>query len=205
MDQSNVVSTDVPPQKKPNWLLSFTGLIPVVLAIPIIILQQWTLSIVVTLASALIVVIYHLSKGQGITSLDVFSLLFGVVNAVLYFGFHSTIILQHLAAAIYSILFAQVVYLLLCGKPWTEQYARRAVAPELWTTKPFHEANRFLSILWGIVFLVCDLMSLFIPNDALQTVLPVALLVLLAVSTPRLGRWFGARYLPQQEATVNRN
>jgi hypothetical protein len=199
MDQSNAVPTDVIQPKKPNWLLSFTGLIPVILAIPIIILHQWTLSIIITIVSALIVITYHLSKGQGITSLDIFSLLFGVVNAALYFGFHNAIILQHLDTTIYTILFAQVVYSLLRDQPWTEQYARRTVAPELWTTKPFHEVNRFLSILWGIVFLGCDLMSLLIPNDTLRTVLPVALLVLLAVSTPRLVGWFSARYLPQQE------
>ncbi|MBV9257760.1 MAG: hypothetical protein JO215_07055 [Ktedonobacteraceae bacterium] len=195
MDQGNVISADTPQQKRPNWLLSFTGLIPVVLAIPIIILHQWTLSIIVTLASALIVITYHLSKGQGITSLDVFSVLFGVVNAVLYFGFHNTIILQHLDTTIYTILLAQVVYSLLRGRPWTEQYARRSVAAELWTTKPFHEVNRFLTMLWGVVFLACDLMSLLIPEGVWRTVLPVVLLVLLAVSTPRLVRWFSARYV----------
>lgn len=201
MDQSNAIPTHTPQEKKPNWLLSFTGLIPVILAIPIIILHQWTLSIIVTLTSALIVIIYHLSKGQGITSLDIFSLLFGVINAILYIGFHNTIILQHLDTTIYTILFAQVVYSLLRGKPWTEQYARRTVAAEIWTTKPFHEVNRFLTTLWGIVFLGCSLMSLFIPNDMLRTILPVVLLVLLAASTPRLVRWFSARYLPKQEAT----
>ena len=198
MKQSNSKSTDATHSKKLNWLLSFTGLIPVILTLPIILLHQWTLSIIVGLASALIVVFYHLCKRQGITSLDIFSLLFGVVNSVLYFGFHSTIILQHLDATIYTVLFMQVIYSLLRNKPWTGQYARRTVASELWTTKLFHEVNRFLTILWGIVFLASDLISLFIPNDTLRIVIPLVLFVLLAVLTPRLARWFSTRYLSPQ-------
>lgn len=182
-------------QKKPNWLLSFTGLIPVVLAIPILVLHLWTISIIVTLASALIVISYHLSRKQGITSLDSFSLLFGCLNAILYFGFHSTIVLQHLDTTIYTILFVQVVYSLIVNKPWTEQYARRTTSAELWETKPFHDTNRFLTILWGVVFLACDLISLLVSLSLLRLLLPVLLLVLLAVLTPRLARWFATRYL----------
>ncbi len=195
------VATTVTQGKKPNLLLSFTGLIPVVLTIPILILHLWTISIIVTIVSAIIVISYHLVKKQGITSLDIFSLLFGLVNAVLYFGFHSTLILQHLDTVIYSILLLQVVFSLLQGKPWTEQYARRSVAAELWTTKPFHETNRFLTILWGIVFFACDLISLFVSSDLPRTLLPVILLVLLAVLTPRLSRWFAARYMPQSSTS----
>ena len=36
--------------------------------------------------------------------------------------------------------------------PFTEQYAREEVPPELWSTPTFKSVNRRLTLLWGTVF-----------------------------------------------------
>ncbi len=187
------------PPRQYSWLASFTGLIPLGLTLPLLVLHSWPLAIAIGIVAALIVITYHLRRGQGVTSLDVFSLGFGLTNAVLYFGFGSTVLLRRLDTVFYSLLFGQVVLAQLRGVPWTVQYARRVVAPELWATRPFMAANQLVSSCWGACFLSCALVSLA-PLGMGRTLIPVALLVGMAFMTPRLSRWYGHRVatrLPQ--------
>ncbi len=102
---------------KTHPLLAFTGLIPLILSLPLYILSLWTPAIIVGILLTLGVIVYHLRIGQGITSLDLLTLLFGIVNAVVYFGFKSGILNEHISVVIYSILLAQVVASLLHGDP----------------------------------------------------------------------------------------
>jgi len=186
-------NADQPGQKQRSALLSFTGLIPVALSIPILLFRLWTLGIMVGVVSTAVVIAYHLRKGQGITGLDLMSLVFGVGNAVLYFGFHNTVLLDHLDVLIYTLLFAQVAYAQVRGGSWTIQFARRSVAPELWNTTGFVEGNRFVSLLWAACFGLCDVAALAGPTDAIKLWVPVVLLVATGVLTPRLARWYGTR------------
>ncbi len=185
---------------KPNQLRAFTGLIPLILSLPLYILSLWTPAIIVGILITLAVIVYHLRIGQGITSLDQLTLLFGIVNAVVYFGFKSLILNEHIAAVIYSILLAQVAASLLHGDPWTLQYAKRSNPREVWDTPAFVEGNRFVTVVWGVAFLLCDLAALFGGGAALRYYIPIALLVVVAVVTPRLAVWYArARSLPGAE------
>lgn len=181
------------PSHSASMLMSFTGLIPVVLAVPILIFHLYALGIVVSLVSTALVIAFHLRKGQGITSLDLAALLFGIVTGVLYFGFHNTTLMDHLDAVFYTMLFAQVAWAQWRGEPWTVQYAKRSYPPELWTSPGFLAGNRFVSLLWGASFLACDIAALVGRNAVVRLYLPVVLLVGTAVLTPRLARWYGGR------------
>src|SRR3954466_13931482 len=81
-------------------LLPFTGLIPVVLMVPVLAFNLYGLAIVLSLVSGAGVIAYHLSRGQGVTSLDLVLLSFGLLNAILYFGFDNAVLLDHIDAVI---------------------------------------------------------------------------------------------------------
>jgi hypothetical protein len=55
-------------------LFSFIGLIPMVLALPPLVFHLWAIATVASGLSAILVIVYHLHKGQGITSLGLLSL-----------------------------------------------------------------------------------------------------------------------------------
>jgi hypothetical protein len=128
-----------------------------------------------------------------VTSLDLISLGFAVANAVLYLGFHSTILIEYLDTIIYTLLFVQVLVAQVRGEPWTLQYAKRSVAPELWATRAFLETNRFLSICWGACFLSSAFISLWHMLGAWQVAIPALIMVGMAVLTPRLAQWYARR------------
>jgi hypothetical protein len=174
-------------------LLSFTGLIPVVLTLPILLLQWWTLGILMSLVSGASVIAFHLRRGQEVSGLDALTFCFGAVNAVLYFGWRSTVLLAHLDAVIYTALFAQVLISALRHTAWTTQFASRSVAPELWSSPAFLAGNRFVSLLWGVAFFASDVACLAGQGDFTRRYLPVALMLGTAILTPRAARWYGLR------------
>ena len=176
-----------------SWLMSFTGLIPLALTVPLLVLHLWSLGILVNGVGALLIIAFHLRRRQGITGLDMLSLACAIANAVLYFGYHTTILLEHLDTVIYSLLAGQVLYAQLRGEPWTTQFAKRAVAPERWVTPEFLTANRLISLVWGACFLCCAGASIWGMLGAWRALIPAIMLVTTAVLTPRLARWFGRR------------
>ena len=185
--------TAVASPRKLAWLMSFTGLIPLALTLPLLLLHLWTLGIAVSAVSAILVISYHLRRHQGITSLDILSLGFAAANGILYFGFHTTILFEYLDTIIYTLLFGQVLYAQMRGEPWTVQYAKRTVAPELWTTRPFLAANRIISLGWGACFLCCALVSLLHALGGWQVLIPAMVLATMAMLTPCVSRWYGRR------------
>src|SRR3954462_13515032 len=109
-------------------LLPFTGLIPVVLMVPVLAFNLYGLAIVLSLVSGAGVIAYHLSRGQGITRLDAILLGFGLLNALLYFGFDNAVLLDHIDAVIYTGLAAQAAWSLVRGPTRTTQFTKRTVA-----------------------------------------------------------------------------
>src|SRR3954466_12229115 len=79
-------------------VLPFTGLIPVVVMVPVLALNAYGLAVALALVSGAGVIVYHLARGQGVTSLDLILIGFGAVNAVLYFGFDDAVLLDHIDA-----------------------------------------------------------------------------------------------------------
>lgn len=62
--------------------------------------------------------------------------------------------LARYARAIAALLLASIAFSSLLFAPFTEQYARESVPPELWSTPRFKQINRHLTAMWGCVFLV---------------------------------------------------
>lgn len=176
-------------------LLPFTGLVPVVLMVPVLAFELYALAIVLALASGLAVVAYHVRRGQGVTSLDVLLLGFAALNGVLYIGFDSTILLDHIDAIIYVLLTVQAAASLRPGAdPWTAQFTRRVMAPEAWSRPEFVDMNRFSTGLWVACFASCTVLALA-AGDPLHLYLPIALMVAVAVASRRLAREYLARRL----------
>ncbi len=175
-----------------SLLLGFTGLIPLALMIPILMLHLYAPGIVEGLAAGGAVIGYHLAREQGITSVDLLGSSFAVLTAVLYFGFDNRTIITNLDVAIYTLLAALIVVSLLRRRPWTAQFARRVISPELWDSPAFHSINMRITALWGAAFVVCDLLAL-LGSESVRRYAPIALLFATAMLVPRLARWYRAR------------
>ncbi len=180
-----------------HWWQAFTGLIPVLVMVPILLLHAYALGILVAVVGSALVVAYHLSRGQGITSLDVLALTFAAANLVLYFGFDSTVLIEHLDAVFYALLAAQSAASLIAGSPWTTQFTRRTVVPELWETPAFRAMNTLTTRLWAGCFALCLVSALVLPDPS-RVWVPVGLMLLTVVVSRRLGR----RHLAQRLAAA---
>src|SRR3954452_2205307 len=125
-----VLELQEPPRREAlrRRLLPFTGLIPVLLMVPVLAFNLYGLAIVLSLVSGAGVIAYHLSRGQGVTSLDLILLGFGLLNAILYFGFDNAVLLDHIDAVIYTVLAAPAAWSLVRGPAWTTQFTKRTVA-----------------------------------------------------------------------------
>src|SRR4051812_28432234 len=86
--------------------------------------SHYGLAIVLALVSGAGVISYHVSRWQGVSSLDVILLCFGALNAVLYFGFDNTILLDHIDAVIYTLFTAHATWSLFRDPPWTTQFTK---------------------------------------------------------------------------------
>jgi hypothetical protein len=174
-----------------SLLLSFSGLIPVALAVPILMLHLYGFGIVISVVSSTAVIVYHRYRGQGVTALDVAALLFGVLSGALYFGLHNTALPEHLGTVFYVLLAGQVAWSAVRGTPWTLQYARRSAPPEQWSAPAFVAGNWAASALWGASFLGCTLISVLASGLAFGVYLPLALLAGAALATHPLARRYG--------------
>lgn len=177
-----------------HWWQAFTGLVPVLLMVPILLAHAYTLGVLVAVVGSLAVVGYHLARGQGITSLDVLALLFAVTNLVVYDVFGSTLLIENLDVVFYTLLALQSGLSLVSGSPWTMQFTRRTVVPELWDSPAFHAMNVRTTRLWVVCFVLCDVAALTLPDPSSVWV-PVLLMVATVVLSRRLGRRYLARAL----------
>ncbi len=178
-------------------LLSFTGLIPMILVLPLLAFHLWSIATIVGGLSAILVIVYHLYQRQGVTSLDLLSVGFALLNVILYFGFHTAILFEYLDTAIYTVLLGQVVYAQIQGEPWTIQYAKRSIPAAQWHTSAFRSANRFISLVWGGCFSICLILSLLRGLGVWHTLLPAILLIGMAILTPSLSFWYAKRVRPK--------
>src|SRR3954453_13731953 len=90
------------------WL-AFPGLLPDVLIVPILIAHAYAAGVIVAVVGCVGVLVYHLARRQGVTSLDLLALLFAVGNVVLYFGLGNTWLIGHVAIVFYTLLALQCV------------------------------------------------------------------------------------------------
>jgi hypothetical protein len=170
------------------WL-AFTGLLPVVLMVPILLMHAYAVGVVVAVAGCFGVVTYHLVRKQGITSLDVMALLFAMVNVVLYFVMHNSWLIEHIAIVFYTLLALQSTVSLLWGEPWTMQFTRRVVRPEFVSDPKFREMNVRTTAVWAVAFWMCDAISVW-AHGAMGAWAPVVAMGLAVVVSRVSGRLF---------------
>jgi hypothetical protein len=175
-------------------LLPFTGLIPVLLMVPVLAFNLYAIAIVLGIGSGALVIAYHLRQGQGVTSLDVLLLGFAAANAVLYFGFGNAVLVDHIDAVIYTLLAAMAATSLLTDTPWTTQFTRRVLPPAVWSRPEFLAVNRASTALWAVGFAACDAMALLL-GQPLRLYLPIATMIGLAIGSRPLSRAHLARLL----------
>ena len=175
-----------------SLLLSFTGLIPLVLMIPILMLHLYAAGIIEGLLAGAGVIGYHFARKQGITSVDLLAVGFAAINAVLYFGFDTRTIIANLDVAIYTLLALLILLSLIRQQPWTTQFAKRTVPPQLWDRPAFHTINMKITAIWAVAFTTCDLLAL-LGSGSTRRYTPIALIIVTAALVPRLARWYRAR------------
>ena len=177
----------VPEVRASSPWLAFTGLLPVVIMVPILLLHAYALGVIVAAAGCLAVVGYHLARGQGITSLDLLALAFATVNLGLYFLAHNTWLIEHVAVFFYTLLAAQCLVSLVRGDPWTAQFTRRVVTPEFVTDPRFRAMNVRATAVWAVAFVACDVLSLAL-HGPVSIWLPVVVMVGAVVASRVMGR-----------------
>ncbi len=175
-------------------LLGFTGLIPLALMVPILLLHLYAIGIAEGLLAGTAVIAYHAARKQGVTSIDALVLGFSAISATLYFGFDNKTLIEHLDVAIYTLLATLVVLSLVRHRPWTAQFAKRMVPAELWDQPAFHTINMRITMLWAAAFVVSDLVALG-ASGPLRIFAPIAVLFVTALVVPRLARRYRAHLL----------
>jgi hypothetical protein len=170
------------------WL-AFTGLLPVVLMVPILIAHAYAAGVIVAVVGCVSVVVYHLARRQGVTSLDLLALLFAVGNVVLYFGLGNTWLISHVAIVFYTLLALQAALSLFRGDPWTMQFTRRVVRPDVVADPRFRRMNVRTTVVWTVAFVACDVLAVLV-HGAAGTWLPVVVLALAVVISRVSGRLY---------------
>ena len=182
----------VPDIRSSSPWLAFTGLIPVVLMVPILLAHWYALGVMVAVVGCVGVVAYHLMRRQGVTSLDVLALVFAAVNVVLYFVVGNKWLIEHVAVVFYSLLSAQCAVSLARQEPWTMQFTRRVVTPEFAADPRFRAMNVWTTGIWTVAFAACDALSLAL-GGAAGTWLPVAVMAAAVVISRLTGRLYLTR------------
>src|SRR6476619_4538002 len=167
----------VPEARASSPWLAFTGLLPVLRMVPILLVHAYALGVIVAAAGCLGVVGYHLARGQGITSLDLLALAFATVNLCLYFFAHSTWLIEHVAVVFYTLLAAQCLVSLVRRDPWTAQFTRRVVTPAFVADPRFQTMNVRATTVWAVAFVACVVLSLTL-HGAVSIWLPLVVMVM---------------------------
>jgi uncharacterized membrane protein len=171
------------------------GMLPLLLAIPFFSFGLWSTGILIAVGGSVILIGRRRLKDKPVSSLDIVSLLLGVLVAIGFFGFGNVFFIKHFGVVIYGALLIQVLYGELRGLPFTAQYSKQMISSDHWTTRGFFEGNRFLSRFWGVIFVISILMAVFGIDTLVLIVLPNVLVVLALVFGPNIGHWYAIRFL----------
>jgi hypothetical protein len=171
----------------PSWQ-AFTGLLPMLLMAPLLLLDLQAPSVVLAAIASLGVIAYHLKRKQGLAPLDGISAGLAGTNLVLYVGMGSDLLVEHLDVVVYTLLLLTSASSLRRGaEPWTTQFTRRTLVPELWPTPAFRAMNVSTTRLWVAGFAACDAGAMLLPV-AWQLWSPIAALIVTALASRRRGR-----------------
>jgi all-trans-retinol 13,14-reductase len=106
---------------------------------------------------------------------------------------HTEIWSRYAQLGSHLVLTALIFGSILAGHPFTEPYARDSTPPELWHTRQFRNANRRISAIWGLAFIIGDT-SLALAGSASSRQ------VLLRVIVPFGTLYLAYRYTQNQQA-----
>jgi len=160
--------------------------------------NTWEWAALAAFIAALIVAIPE-AKQSGLKMMDYANIgVFGIFTlCAIFLDRQDLSWLEDYSMTISSFALAVIVLGSLSFDPFTAQYARDEVPEELWTSPTFLAINRTLTLVWGVVFLVMGICSLFgeradsaDTNAIFQWVIPIAV-VLLAI---RFTRTYPDRY-----------
>jgi hypothetical protein len=120
------------------------------------------------------------------------SLLFFSFSLILVASLKNLWVIEHMDLLARATLAAIAWGSIIAGRPFTLQYARESVPEAYWCTPEFIHTGYFISLVWGIIFLMALGASLFRPNlDQIAS----WLYPLLATGSMFLGIIFTQRYV----------
>jgi hypothetical protein len=117
------------------------------------------LALALALAAAVATVRQFRSRSPKL--LDTVTFAFFVFVAIGLFGFGWMILATYMTLLVNVTLMAIAWGSLLFGAPFTIQYAREQVPPELWRSPVFLRINQYITGVWGVDFSLSALVSLF--------------------------------------------
>jgi uncharacterized membrane protein len=155
-------------------------------------------ALLLSLAAAAFTTLRQYRRGSP-KILDTVTFAFFVCVAVGVFVFQWTALATHMSLLVNVTLMAIAWGSLAVGTPFTIQYAREQVAPELWHTPGFLRVNQWITGVWGLAFFLSALVSAyrsFTGDPSLVWKYAWILLsVLAALFTAYFPGWYRARAL----------
>ena len=123
-------------------------------------LTRLEIALAVALAATLALGVKQLRKGFFLTW---GSLLFFLVSFILVAFLKNLWVVENMDLLARAILVVIAWGSIIAGQPFTSQYARESVPEAYWHTPEFIHTGYFISIVWGIIFLLALGASLFRP------------------------------------------
>jgi hypothetical protein len=123
-------------------------------------LTRLEIALAVSLTTGLALGFNQLRKGFFLTW---GSLLFFSLSLILVAFLNNLWVIEHMDLLARATLAAIAWASIIAGRPFTLQYARESVPEAYWRTPEFIHAGYFISIVWGIIFLIALGASLFRP------------------------------------------
>ena len=123
-------------------------------------LARLEIALGVALAATLALGVKQLRKGYFLTW---GSLLFFFLSFILVAFLKNLWVVEHMDLLVPATLVAIAWGSIIAGQPFALQYARESVPEAYWQTPEFIHTGYFISIVWGIIFLIALGASLFRP------------------------------------------
>lgn len=101
------------------------------------------------------------ARARSLKILDTVTLIFFLVVTVGILGFGWTALGVYMTILVNVTLLAIAWGSLIAGTPFTIQYAREEVPPELWRSPAFLKVNQSITAVWGLDFFLSALVSLY--------------------------------------------
>jgi len=161
--------------------------------------ERWLVpALLLALVTAAVTTFREFRRGSP-KILDIVTLAFFVCIVVGVVGFRWMALATHMSLLVNITLMAIAWGSLLVGTPFTIQYAREQVAPELWHSPAFLRTNQCITAVWGLEFFLAALVSTYrwLSGDPslVWKYAWVPLLVLAVLFTTYFPAWYKARAL----------